>query len=214
LGISLPLRRFELNGVAVSPSDFTSNLRHFKSIEFVGISRNPHPLGETIFGEICAILKERDIFLKGICTDFLDDPRLLDYLVSYSGLKELLLEPRLQSPDPPSDLIERFYTEVLPPHHKSLEHLRFTCWPLLPPTQFGPPSLDPLGEVAKCRSLRTLEVRYSGDGLRKDPGNFVCPCSLLTRAPQVLMFNLLLGGLVGSLREAPGSHAVQYLLLS
>jgi hypothetical protein len=173
LGLSLPLRRLELNGVALTSDDIASNLRHFRKIEFLGVSRNPNPLAESVLGQVCTILKEEDILLKGISTDFPDDPLLLDYLVSYSGLRELLFDPRCQSPDCPADLVERFYTQVLPSHHRTLEHLKFTCWPVPASFENDQTALDPLAEVTKCRSLRVLEVRYSGDGLRKDPGNFV-----------------------------------------
>jgi hypothetical protein len=152
------LEKLVLKGVVVTPGDIKKHIRHFKNLSYLEILINDDPKASTTFGQICTILQENAIFLKGVSTDHPEDPLLIPYLSSYSGLTKLCLhieDGQLKS-EFESEIINQIYTRVIPNHSSTLEHLtmgskEFRIWGEVP-------SKKQLAELVRCRNLMVLDV--------------------------------------------------------
>lgn len=171
----LKLERLELSGVVVNPTDFDTYIRHFKDLAFLGITNNPSSKASAAFGATCNILqKHNDVYLKGVVTDLSGDPLLLSYLSSYSGLNKLCLG--LQDNTEDSAVVNRIYTQILPLHCRTLEHVelgsvRSSSWCQLP-------TPEQVSGLVKCQQLRVLKVRaiFAPERLMQNDGSiFVSP---------------------------------------
>ncbi|KXN93246.1 hypothetical protein AN958_00170 [Leucoagaricus sp. SymC.cos] len=102
-------------------------------------------------GQICEILDSAGIYLKQVAIDAFKDPRVFKYLASFQGLEQIFLFKSKLSDGISSELINYFFTSVLPSHSNSLRRLKIggdcmTEWSL------------PLEErykqsIAKCQKL-------------------------------------------------------------
>lgn len=159
----LKLKTLRLCGVVVDPDDFEAHVRHFRDLTFLGITNNSSSKAYTAFGATCNILQQRnDIYLKGIVTDLSGDPLLLSYLSSYSGLTQLCLG--LQDSKDDFDVVNQIYTQILPKHSKTLEHLqlgsvRSQIWCQIP-------TEEQIAGLVKCQQLKVLKVRSFVDERR------------------------------------------------
>lgn len=153
------LEKLVLKGVVVRFEDIGKHIRHFKNLSFLEILFNDHPLASTTLGQICRLLQENAIFLKGVVTDHPEDPLLLHYLSSYSGLTKLHFH--MSEDDRNSDMIlNQVYTLILPNHINTIEYLIMGSdkesrgWedhPIMPKREH-------LVQLLKCRNLKVVEV--------------------------------------------------------
>lgn len=166
-GQMLPLRTLSLFKVSITTDDIRNNIQHFQGLESLTICRNSESHVATTAGEICTTLSRHNVFLKRLKTDIVDDP-LLDYLASYSDIRDLELSVTYRPLDSSPVPVDRFYEQILPRHRKTLEKLELgssfpSAWTRLP-------SESHLGEIVKCQRLRMLKVyiELSRDELERD----------------------------------------------
>ncbi|XP_006457375.1 hypothetical protein AGABI2DRAFT_123245 [Agaricus bisporus var. bisporus H97] len=145
------LKELQLHGVDVSPDAMRAQARLFKHLTCLEIRNNSSLTAATDFGTICEILQqEQGVLLKSVSTDYPEDPLLLSYLCSHSGLTKLCFDSgkKLQPPDAADSGI---YMEILERHLETLEHLQLHA---------GPSWNNLITEMGllKCQRLRTLRV--------------------------------------------------------
>lgn len=123
LSTSLRLRYFETRGVVVSVNDLKRHIHHFRYLKELRIRFDPSPSAPANIGGLLSMLRESRIFLEKISIDTINDPRVFNYMTSYSGIEDLSLKPGHCSDNSP-ELIERFFSCVLPAQSSSLKRLR------------------------------------------------------------------------------------------
>ncbi|KAF9448916.1 hypothetical protein P691DRAFT_704183 [Macrolepiota fuliginosa MF-IS2] len=151
-GQSLPLKRLCSVGMSIIADDIAKSIRHFQSLESLSISRDLMDPAK-VSDEIYIVLRQHNVPLKEMKVEI--NPFLIDYLASYSGLRDLQLVSHPFVNHPPM-IVDKFYTKALPMHRETLEQLEITSeyasvWTKLP-------SIDHLQEVAKCQRLRGLKI--------------------------------------------------------
>ncbi|KAF9453628.1 hypothetical protein P691DRAFT_771188 [Macrolepiota fuliginosa MF-IS2] len=169
-GQSLPLKRLCLAEVSVIADDIENNIRHLRCLESLSISRNLKN-SATASEEIYTVLGRHDVFLKELNVEI--NPFILDYIASYSGLRDLRLAVGHPSLEDSPAVVDRFYKGLLPLHQETLEQLEIVS--TLPSVWTKLPSMDHLREVAKCRRLRRLTI-WSGVDEAKPERSYIAAC--------------------------------------
>jgi len=123
LPTSLRLRYLETRGVVVTVNDLKRHIHHFRYLKELRIRFDPSPSAPANIGGILSMLRENRIFLEKISIDTINDSRVFDYMTSYSGIEDLSLKPGHCLDNSP-ELIERFFSCVLPAQSSSLKRLR------------------------------------------------------------------------------------------
>jgi hypothetical protein len=152
------LEKLILKGVMVTPGDIKKHIRHFRHLSYLEILVNNDPKASATFGQICSLLQENAIFLKGVSTDHPEDPLLIPYLSSYSGLTKLCLhiEDGQFKSEIESEITNSIYTYVVPNHSLTLEHLKMGSKELR--VWGGMPKREHLVGLVRCRNLVVLDV--------------------------------------------------------
>jgi hypothetical protein len=142
------LTEFQLNEVEVRSDDIKAQTRHFRNLTCLEIRNNPSPTAAEDFGAICDNLwREQGVLLKSVSTDYSQDPLLLSYLDSYSGLMKLCFGKK-------KALENDAYMRILPRHAETLEQYQLYAGP----TWCGFISEVQRAGLSQCRRLRTLWV--------------------------------------------------------
>ncbi len=153
IGISLQLRHIKLFGVSVKAVDFIPHLRHFKSLETLDILSNGDAAeSSSSIAQICQHFEQEQVNLKHFVTESVCPPEIFHYLSSFSGLEHLCFHPH-HPDDDSTELVDRFFSTVIPLHRQTLKSLRFgthtpTAW-----TKLNEVHLE---QVEKCTSLRKI----------------------------------------------------------
>ncbi|KAJ3563778.1 hypothetical protein NP233_g8718 [Leucocoprinus birnbaumii] len=184
----LHLRSLETRGVIVNVADIEQHVRHFKSLVDIRIRFDPSPSAVANIGEVLSILSVYMIHLKKIHIDKFYHPDVFTYLSSYPGVEDLSLKPGHHLDDSP-EILERFFTSVLPAQAASLRRLRLgvnfdTRWsrPLF--TKY-------LDEVAKCQRLEYIccwVLISLADVDANESGNLLSWLSTALRLPNLRCF--------------------------
>ncbi|KXN84902.1 hypothetical protein AN958_11928 [Leucoagaricus sp. SymC.cos] len=125
-------KSLETRGVVVTGETFQRHSRHFRRLERLRVRFDPSPFAPANIGGVCEVLSAERIYLKHIHIDALHHPSTMYYLSSYSGIEHLALKPG-HPPDNSPQLVEQFFSTVLPRHSGSLKSLRIganlrTAW--------------------------------------------------------------------------------------
>lgn len=154
-----PLKVLELQGVFVTSVMFRKHLHHFRCLEYLDLGKDPS--GETFseststLTEVCDILGEERIFLKGLAISGVYDSSFSAYLKSCRDLRHL----RLYLPGPTWEASNaRFFNYIqqfiLPQYGGTLLELE-----LVAPRRSGPVDRGLLQDVVRyCMGLRKLKI--------------------------------------------------------
>lgn len=158
LSHNMVLQALELRGVVVTPNDIKEHMRHFRSLSKLCVGCDPSPFAAKNIGEVLQVFGENGIFLKNILIDKLHHPSTFGYLSSYSGIEQLSLQPG-HPLDDSLQLMDKFFTSVLPAHSESLKWLRTgrqraTRWT-------EPCSTEQLAAVENCQLLEYIHCWVS-----------------------------------------------------
>ncbi|KAJ3563635.1 hypothetical protein NP233_g8814 [Leucocoprinus birnbaumii] len=121
--VHMRLKSFESRGVIVSGGGLQKHVRHFRYLERLRVRFDPSPSAAANIGDVFRVLMIEGIYLKHIHIDLIHHPLVFDYLTSYSGVESLALKPGHPQDDNPQ-LLDRFFSSVLPSHCASLKSLR------------------------------------------------------------------------------------------
>ncbi|KAF9453638.1 hypothetical protein P691DRAFT_755266 [Macrolepiota fuliginosa MF-IS2] len=154
LPLPLPLTKLDLYGIRTTPDDVRTRIQHFRNLTTLVLVNSLWKLHES---SLWPYLGEHTIHLKSLSTDAMIYPLLSDYLMSYTGLRELNLWAK-HTDDDSGSVVDRFYS-ILAHHHRTLEraHIRSSrgkAW-----TQR--PTDAQLEGILKCHKLKDLSVYLS-----------------------------------------------------
>ncbi|KAF5349156.1 hypothetical protein D9756_009392 [Leucocoprinus leucothites] len=148
----LRLRKLSIRGVDICSGDFTSNIRHLRSLEDLTIELYPTP---SELGTVFAMLQTEGIHLRKISVMALHPPEIIDYISSFTGLEGFSIESYDVRDDSRSLIHDLF--SALKRHCGTLKSLRININRISPWQEI--PRSHLLESAELFRSLETLEIR-------------------------------------------------------
>ncbi len=158
----LRLKKLDIDHIYTTPNDIQANIRHFGQLERLSIMKNSWAKSSgAAHGSIWLTLHKNHIHLHALATDAIRGPGFVNYLTSFTGLRELIMIPR-NLPDNSGEIAQVHV--VIAHHRKTLEILNlgskisWTSCSWLSGIS-GKPIIDAQRAViSQCENLRELAV--------------------------------------------------------
>ncbi len=157
----LRLKRIDLEHICITPDDIQANTRYYDKLERLSIMNNPWvKRPDVAYANIWTVLRKNCIYLHALTTDAIGGSEFVEYLTSFTGLRELVIVSRYLHDN---DDIRRVNT-VIAHHHETLEILDLgsrVSWSSCPWIRSATEDIHAqLAGISRCEYLRELAVHY------------------------------------------------------